>query len=274
MSNISEFLRPVSVPEATRMLRTAGRAALAGGTFLGAHCPPRVTGLVDLSQLGLSYIKASGTGAALGATTTLAAVAESVRCGPLAACAADAATEPLRQMITVGGNVMMPLRWSDLPLLLRVLDAEFTVRGQGTRLRTYTSDVFFKQPPASLLKAGELLTEVRVPALRGVRLARRKLVRNHGDIPGIQVAAALRLQRGRIRNARIGFVAQKPLPARLAACEQLVEGKKPDAELFAAAAAAAQAAAGPLSDTRFSSAYLQEILGVFVRRVLEECTNV
>jgi len=273
MSGIQEFVRPASIAEALRMLSVTGRVPLAGGTFLGAHCPSRVTGLVDLSRIGLSYIKAHGEGVVLGAMTPLAALASSARCGPLAACAADAATEPLRHMITVGGNVMIPLRWSDLPLLLCVLDAEFVVRGHAMRTRTYRSGVFFKQPPAVLLKQGELLTEVHVPALRGVRLARRKLVRNHGDIPALQVAAALRLQRGKMCNVRMAFVAQKPLPTRLAACEDLIEGKKPTDELFAAAAHAVRGEAGVLSDTRFSSAYLQEIIGVFVRRILEECTN-
>lgn len=260
--------------EAARMLRaSAGRAALAGGTFLGAHCPPRVTGLVDLSQVHLSYIRGRGKGVVLGAMTTLAAVAAAERCGVLAMCARDCATEPLRQMITVGGNVMMPLRWSDLPLVLHVLGAEYEVYGQGGRLREYTSDEFFKQPPASLLKRGELLREVRVPMVRGVRVARRKLVRNYGDIPAVQVAAALHVSRGMMKNVRVAFVAQRPLPQRLRRCEQLVEGRKPSDELFAEAGDAARRDAGTLTDTRFSSGYVQEILGVFVRRVLEECTN-
>lgn len=274
MSGVREFLRPGSVSEAARMLRgSPGRVALAGGTFLGAHCPPRVTGLVDLSRLGLSYIKAQGTGVIIGAMTPLAAVADSAQCGSLARCVAEAASEPLRQMITVGGNVMIPLRWSDLPLLLHVLDGEFVVQGSGGKAREYESAEFFKQAPTTLLRRGELLTEVRVPVLRGVRLARRKLVRNHGDIPALQVAASLQVKRGKMKSVRVAFVAQKPLPARLAACEKLLEGQRADDALLTAAAEAVRGEAGTLTDVRFSSEYLLEMLGVFVRRVLEECLH-
>lgn len=274
MSGVTEFLRPGSVSEAARMLRgSPGRVALAGGTFLGAHCPARVTGLVDLTCVGLSYIKGHGSGVVIGAMTPLAAVANSAVCGPLARCVAEAATEPLRQMITVGGNVMMPLRWSDLPLLLHVLDAKCVVQGSGETVRSYASAEFFNQSPSALLKRGELLTEVRVPMLRGVRLARRKLVRNHGDIPALHVAASLQMKRGKMKNVRVAFVAQRPLPTRLAACEKLLEGESADDGLLTAAAEAARGEAGTLTDVRFSSEYLQEILGVFVRRVLEECLH-
>ncbi len=271
MSGIQEFLRPGSVPEAARMLRAAGRAPLAGGTFLGAHCPPRITGLVDLSRLGLSYIKPCNGGVAIGAMTPLDAIARAPRCGPLAICAAEAATEPLRHMITLGGNVMVPLRWSDMPLLLSVLDAQFILH--GLRARTVSSTAMFAQVPASLLKRGELLIEVRLPALRAVRLARRKLVRNHGDIPALHVAVAFKLVRGKMRGVRVAFVAQRPLPQRLAACEQLLEGAAPCDVLFARAAAIACEQAGPLSDMRFSPAYLRDMLAVFIRRALEECTQ-
>jgi CO/xanthine dehydrogenase FAD-binding subunit len=270
MSHITEFLKPPSVAEALRLLRAQPeRAPLAGGTFLTAHLPNKITGLVDLSGLGLDYVKRRDGAVALGAMTTLNTMAQAAALGPLAALCRDCATQPLRNAITIGGNVMQPLRWSDLPLLLTVLRASFVIRDK--RQRTLIADDFFRQLPAKTVGTGGLLTEVVVPDLRRVRLARKKIVRAHDDIPALHVAVAVRLERGRARDVRIAFVAQKPLPTRLPAAEALLEGVAPTADVIRAAAEAAQAAAGPLSDIRFSGEYLGEMLGVHVRRLLTKC---
>jgi len=272
MPHLTEFLKPTSVAEALRLLRAQpGRVPLAGGTFLTAHLSKKTTGLVDLSGLGLDYIKRRDGAVALGAMTTLSAMAQATALGPLATVCRDCATQPLRNAITVGGNVMQPLRWSDLPLLLTVLRAEFVIRAQ--RQKTLSADDFFRQLPAKTVGPGGLLTEIVVPDLRTVRLARKKIVRAHDDIPALHVAVAVRLERRRACDVRIAFVAQKPLPTRVPAAEALLEGVVPTAALLAAAAKAARAAGAALSDFRFSGEYLAEMLGVHVRRLLTDCVS-
>jgi CO/xanthine dehydrogenase FAD-binding subunit len=272
MRHITEFLTPTSVAEALRLLRAQpGRAPLAGGTFLAAHLPKKVTGLVDLSALGLDYIHRRNGAVAIGAMTTITTMTRTAMLGPLATVCRDCATQPLRNAITVGGNVMMPLRWSDLPLLFTVLRASFVVRDK--RQRTLSADDFFRQLPAKTVGAGALVTEIVVPDPRRVRMARKKIVRAYDDIPALHVAVALRLERGRARDVRIAFVAQKSLPTRLHAAEALLEGVAPTPAVIRAAAGAAQAAAGPLSDIRFSGEYLGAMLGVHVRRLLTKCLS-
>lgn len=273
MSGIKEFLRPRSVREAVVLLNgSSGRVALAGGTFLGSHCPVQVSGLVDLSLLGLSYVKAQGAGIEIGAMTTLADVAESRLCGAMAEHVRDAATEPLRHMITVGGNVMIPLRWSDLPLLLCVLDARFVVEGiRG--VKEYSADEFFAQAPVKVVGRGKILTAVRIPRARKMRVARIKLVRNFGDVPGLQIAIAMQMQRDVLRNVRIAYVGQRPLPTRLRQCEALVEGMRAAEVTTAEIGRVATEEVGQVTDVRFSSEYLREMVGVFVQRALEECIH-
>ncbi|MCX7847968.1 MAG: FAD binding domain-containing protein [bacterium] len=272
MSRIKEFLKPRSVREAVERLREkAGRVPLAGGTFLGVHCPPRVTGLVDLSEVGLDYVRRDGEAVLIGAMTTLAGLADSRLSGALGRFAGEAATEPLRQMITVGGNVMVPLRWSDLPLVLYVMEAEFAVVGE--RKRTYKAEEFFGRLQASASKGGELLTEVRLRGLSGLRVARRKLVRNYGDIPGVQVAVACRVRRGVMEGVRVAYVGQRAIPRRLKGVEGELEGRRPLGEVLERASSVAREEAGTLTDVRYSSEYLREMVGRYVARAIEECSD-
>ena len=271
MSTLAAIFRPTSLAEAVRLLKDPARAPLAGGTFLGAHLPQQLTGLVDLSLLGLSYVKAAGGRVAIGAMTTLDELARSKALGPLAALARDMTPQPLRNMITVGGDVMLPLRWSDLPLLCCVLDAEFVLR--SPRERVLGAAAFFATQPRRLLKPGELLTEIRLPAMKSACLARKKLLRSHDDVPALQTAVSVVCKRQKMSSVRIAYVAQQALPTRLRQCEALLEGQPPSPKLFAQAAEAAMAEADALKDLRFSSEYLTEMLGVHVKRMLQDCAS-
>ena len=271
--SLKEFLRPTSVGEAVKQLSgSAARQPLAGGTFLGLHAPVKTRGLVDLSHVGLRYITGKSDQLVLGAMTTFADIANEARTGALGGVLAGTATEPLRHMITVGGNLMIPLRWSDLPVLLTVLDAEVVLRQKGTR--RITIDTLYAQSPKAALRQGEIVKEVRLPRMKGVRLSRRKLLRMHDDVPALHVAVALHLPRTRMHGVRIAFVAQKSLPTRLLTAERVLEGASPASDIITAAAEAAMAECGTLSDSRYSSEYLREMLGVFVTSCVQRCTGV
>jgi CO/xanthine dehydrogenase FAD-binding subunit len=270
---LNEFLQPTTIAQAVATLSSGGgRVPLAGGTFLALHVPPKTRGLVDLSRLGLRYVRECKSGLAVGAMTTFADLAGDARTGALGRILAGTATEPLRQMITVGGNVMIPLRWSDLPLLLTALNARVALRQRGTR--TVAIENLLAQSPRAVLRPGEIVKEVRLPSMRTMRLVRRKLVRMHDDVPALHVAVGMRMGRTRMRDVRIAYVAQKPLPVRLAQAERALEGARPDAGNLMRAAAAAVEECGALSDQRYSSEYLREMLGVFVRTCAAQCTGV
>ncbi|RLD08668.1 MAG: hypothetical protein DRI44_09535, partial [Chlamydiae bacterium] len=115
---IKNFYKPDSVNDAVKFLKNNILATpIAGGTFLSLHASKKITSLVDLSSLNLDYIKKKSDSLVIGATTTFAQIADSKLFSPLTEITGNTATEPLRNMITAGGNVMIPLRWSDLPLV-------------------------------------------------------------------------------------------------------------------------------------------------------------
>src|SRR3954471_17833484 len=116
MLNITHYHRPATVSEAVALL-APGRAVIAGGTDLMVN--PRytqgVTELVDITGLGLSYIRvADGTKARgtiyLGATTTMyeiqnSALLTSIASGILAQAAGTCGSPNIRNVATIGGNV-------------------------------------------------------------------------------------------------------------------------------------------------------------------------
>ena len=269
---IKNFYKPESLNEAIDLLKKSlSVAPLAGGTFLTQHVPKKITSLVDLSNLNLNYVKKKNDSLLIGATTTFAEIAESNLFPPLSEITANTATEPLRNMITAGGNIMIPLRWSDLPLILFVLNASFILK--SPRARTLSANSFFKSSPNKILKKGELLTEIIIPKISKTKLARKKIVRAHDDFPALQLAVALRLSRKKIDFIKIAFVANKPLPTELVKTEKFLLGKIPTNELVEQAAEIAETEAPKLNDIRFSNEYLKEMIRVYTRRLIKTCLD-
>ncbi len=267
-TNIKNFYKPKSLSELFKILNN-NSALLAGGTFLSLHSSKKVTSFVDLSQLDLNSIKKKNNSLIIGATTTFAQIAESKFFPPLSEITGNTATEPLRNMITAGGNVMIPLRWSDLPLILLVLKADFILK--SPRKRIISADNFFKKLPKSILKNGELLTEIIIPDISNIKLTRKKVVRAHDDFPALQLAISLSLSRKKIDFIRIAFVANKPLPTRLKKTEEFLLNKIPDDNLIEQAAAIAESEIPHLNDIRFSNDYLKEMIRVYTRRLIHQC---
>jgi carbon-monoxide dehydrogenase medium subunit len=275
MTKLQEFAHPRSVDEALALL-AAGRddaRPLAGGTSLSLTKDLRARVLVDLSRAGLDRIAADGDGLHLGAMATLTAVADArvVRDAGLeglAEAAAAAGSTLLRNQITVGGNLVGLYPWSDLPPVLIALGAKARLRGPGGA-RELTVEELTARHPSRVLQAGELLVEVVVPTLgASAGCAFLKFARTAFDYSLCNTAAFVRLDGGVIRAAGVAVSALRALPARLAAAEAALVGKKPDEALFAAAAAAGAAEAEVGADFRASPEYRREVCGVLVRRAL------
>ena len=267
-TNIKKIYKPKSLSELFKISNN-NSAFLAGGTFLSQHASNKITSLVDLSNLNLNFIKKKNNSMLIGATTTFAQIAESKYFSTLSEITGNTATEPLRNMITVGGNVMIPLSWSDLPLVFLVLKAGFVLK--SPRKRIISADSFFKKSPKSILKKGELLTEIIIPEISKIKLARKKIIRAHDDFPALQLAVSLSLSRKRIDFIRIAFVANKPLPSRLKKAEKILVNKIPDDNLIELAASIAEAEVPHLNDIRFSNDYLKKMIRVYTCRLIHQC---
>ncbi|MER8751133.1 FAD binding domain-containing protein [Mesorhizobium sp. M1050] len=161
---------------------------------------------------------------------------------------------------------------SDFCVPLVALDAVVEIEGRDGRREALLED-FHLLPGATPeretnLAAGELVTALRLPArAAGFRAYSRYLKlreRTSFAFALVSAAAALRIENGRISEARLalGGVAAKPWRAR--AAEALLVGAAPDGDAFAKAAAAALADARPSGD----NAYKIELAKGVVKRAL------
>ncbi len=157
---------------------------------------------------------------------------------------------------------------SDLCVPLVALDAVVEIEGHAGR-REIALDALHRLPAGeperdTLLEPGDLITAVRLPAeARGFAAHSRYLKvreRTSYAFALVSAAAALRIEEGTIKDARIalGGVAANPWRARDA--ENILTGAMPNAATFRQAAAAALAAAKPSGNNAFKIELARRIL--------------
>ncbi len=281
MNHIEAFYRPATVAEALRWMRPPRRGKgrfVSGGTDLIVLADPTVRFVVDLSLLGLSYIKkARNGGYAIGATTSMWNIEHSpalkkFSSGILAQAAAASGSIQLRNMATIGGNLANASPAADMAPPLLALDAEVVMAGPKGR-RTVPLSEFFLGARKTVLK-GSLLVEVLIPAPPRGRAAWsfQKLGRVLSDISVVNAAVGMQLDRqGRCAWARIALGAVAPTPMRARQAEKMLVGNVLDRELLRRVCEKVAEEVRPVTDLRSTAEYRREMSGVLVRHAVEEC---
>lgn len=304
----------------------AGGRYIAGGTTLvdlmreEVERPER---LIDINALPLKRIHVDGSDLVIGALATMsdcAAHPDTLRLQPLISeSLVEGASPQLRNMATIGGNLLQRVRCSyfrmldvpcnkrdpntgcaavgglngghavlgtsshciathpsDLAVALVALDATMRVRGPGGE-RTFRVEQLFRLPEDSphlehTLKPGELIIEVRVPGGKYARRARYLKVRDRSsyEFAVVSAAAALEIESGVIRDARIACGGVGTRPWRMRACERLLAGKPATREIFQKAAQASTEGARAQS----GNAYKIDLLPPTIVQALELARDV
>lgn len=276
-SSLQEYHRPANLPKALRLLeRTRPRTVpLAGGTWLLARREPHVQAVIDLSALGLSFVRQQGRRLRVGAMTTLQTVAthpaiQAVAQGVLSDAARSGAPRALRNVATLGGTLVSAGSESALALALLLLDARVVVRVPARR--TVDIETFLAGRGGVLPPAG-LVLEVAMPLPRpGCGAALADVRRTPRDLP-IVAAGALVWRRGaRCRGARLALAGVGPHPLRLHQVETSLAGGVLEEDSLARVAREIVAALplGLPADARASAEYRREMAGVAARRALGE----
>ena len=193
----------------------------------------------------------------------------------LAAAAASFAGVQVRNLATVGGNICNASPSGDtLPALL-AYGAECRLSGPDGH-RQVPLDELFTGPGQTVLSQDEVLTEITLPppAPNTGSLYIKHSPRGAMDIATVGVASAVTVDRsGVCTGARIALGAVAATPLRASAAEELLVGKRLDAEVLQAAADAAMARATPIDDVRGTADYRRQMVGVLTRRTLEHATG-
>jgi len=256
-------------------------SVLAGGQSLIPLLALRLaqpTVLIDINGVeGLSGVSRTNGWVAIGATTReyvaeeSQTIAESV---PLLAAALPLiGHEAIRSRGTVGGSLAHADPAAELPAVARALDAEFVVQGPDGERVVPAAD-WFEGYLTTSRGPDELLTEVRFLAARpGTGTSFQEVARRHGDFAMVGLATSVTLNSGTITDARLAFAGVSDVPARATAAEELLEGQRPTAEVFAEAARAAAAGIDPPSDLHGSAEYRKKVAAALVRRGLREAVG-
>lgn len=284
---VREVLRPESLDRALELLQDSPPPTpVCGGTDLLVQLRARrreAAILMDISHLPLSGIRRQGDSLVIGATTTMEAISESevVRSAApaLATAAGQVGAWPIQCRATLGGNLANASPAADTAPPLVTAGAELAI-ASAWGLRTVPVQDFFLAPGQTVLESGELIVEVRVPALDtgpGVRRWERfvKLGPRREQIISV-VSLALRTivaPDGRLRDCRIalGSVGPKPLRARFA--ERALEGHRPEKKVRHEAVLALQSDISPIDDVRAPERYRRIASAVLLDRVLEELAH-
>jgi xanthine dehydrogenase YagS FAD-binding subunit len=156
---------------------------------------------------------------------------------------------------------------SDLAVALIALNAAVDIHGVTGARRIPLCDLYRLPGEAperdTNLAPGDLITHIRVD--NAARLAPRSTylkVRDRAsfEFAVVSVAAALIVQDGLIREARLAAGGVAPVPWRLGRCEAALLGKAPDSAAFEAAAALAMQGAQALTQNAFKVKLLQRAI--------------
>lgn len=280
-----EYHEPSSVAEAVDLAARFGEAAsfLAGGTDLivqierGRIAPRHVIGLRRVP--GLDGIEANGH-VALGARVTHRAIERTPAFAGTLRCLVEGAEviggHQVRNVATVGGNLVNASPAADLVPCLLALDADVTLAGPDGE-RTLPAVRFLLGPNRTARRPEELLTRVTMPAppARSATAFLKAGRRRAMEISVVCVAARLTLDASleHCLDARVALGAVAPTAVRVPAAERALEGQPVGGDAFRRAAEAARAACRPIDDVRASAAFRQHLVGVLVRRALDRCVE-
>ncbi|HEY3448254.1 MAG TPA: FAD binding domain-containing protein [Myxococcales bacterium] len=269
---ITAYRQPKTLDEALGLIARGARP-VGGATSLYAG-KSRVEGeLVDLADLGLSSIAIEKGGIVLGATCTLATIAEAeslpgMEGALLRRAARVPGTRPLRNVITLGGNIAQVAFWADMPVVLLALDAQVEVSRAGEPSQRVELGECFA-PGKKAWDAG-LITKVVVPTRQAIcGFGYERFTRTKNDYSFATLCVTLRREGEVAKDVHVVVGALQPRPFRVAEAEQMVEGKGLDLALFEAVGRKLSEVVKVAPNLHASADYRRELAGVLCKRALQ-----
>jgi CO/xanthine dehydrogenase FAD-binding subunit len=272
----TDFFIPRSIDEAVGLLDQHGAdlIVMGGGTIImgmvndGLLFPSKA---MSLARAGIDSVRDADGQIEIGAATTIARLAQIDRLPILALAAGMFGAPAVRNMATVGGNLFAAPPYGDIAVPLLALDAQVELAGMHGR-RTLPLDQFFTGLGQTARTPDELVLALHIPPTDG-QTAYMRYGRRQANTPAVVAVAArvVMAAEGSVVEARIALGAAGPHPLRARQAESALVGKPLDTSSIAAAAAVAQAECDPPTDALASSWYRRRMVGVYVRRALENC---
>jgi len=273
-----DYVAPASLDEALSALADGGEDAkvIAGGHSLLPLMKLRLAApslLVDLRGVpGLDGLQSDDGTIRIGAMVRHTAVVDA-GIGLASTAAATIADPQVRNMGTIGGTLAHGDPASDLPAVLLACEGSVIVRGPGGEREVAAADLF-QDYLTTAVQDGEILTDVRLPAMAGYGHGYRKFNRRREDWAMVAVCACVKQAGdGTCEDVRVGLTHMANVPLRATAVEEALRGQPLNADTIAAAAEHAAEGTSPPADLNASADYKRHLARVLCRRALEDAAS-
>jgi carbon-monoxide dehydrogenase medium subunit len=275
-----EYYCPKTLEEALPILCEYQDEAkvLAGGQSLVSVLKLRLANpkcLVDINRIkGLSYIREEVDGRiSLGAMTTYADIKDSKllqdRCPLLPQTAAVVGDVQVRNRGTIGGSIAHADPAGDMPAAILALGADLRAVGPKGERWMKALD-FFQGMYATELSPDEILTEIRLPVLKGRKYAYLKAARRPSDFAIVGVATCLKMAPdGSCEDISIGVTGVTDKPYRADAVEAKLKGTKLDAKALESAAPSITKDIDVIGNMHASEEFRTHLAKVYLSRVIQ-----
>ena len=274
-----QYFAPGTLREALKLLGQHGARirVLAGGTDLVRDMNLELKlpdNILWIGKLGLEYVRLEKGLIRIGAATRMQTAGDSrllqTKASALAQAAGKLAAPPVRSLATLGGNICNASPAADTVCAMLALGAELVLSSQAGK-RIVPLEKFFTGPGKTVLKAGEMLTEIRLrPTGNKEGSAYAKVGRRQAlTLAVLNAAARVRLDgKGNCAEVNIAIGAAAPKPLRAHKAEAALRGKPVTPETIAAAAEVAASEIKPIDDVHGTAWYRRQLTRVLVARVL------
>jgi carbon-monoxide dehydrogenase medium subunit len=273
-----EYHAPKTLVDALGLLGQFGDEAklLAGGHSLLPMMKMRFAQPGHLIDLGgireLKGIREEGGTLRIGAMTTENELIWSKllqdKC-PLLVEGARLISDPqVRYKGTIGGDISHGDPGNDHPALMVVLGASFVLKASSGE-RVVPADGFFVGSYATLLKPGEIMTEIRIPVpAPGTGYCYSKLKRKVGDFATAAAAVTLRMKGETVDDVAIALTNVGACVLRASAAQASLRGKALNDASIAEAGRLAMSICDPAADQRGDAQYKTAMAGEMTQRAL------
>ncbi len=239
-----------------------------GGTDLMVSAPEKVRG-ADISFLHLLKAKKGvqivNDKCIVGAATTISEVSESEAMNNLIPDLKDImkliASEPIRNMGTIGGNIVNASPIGDLTIIFLALGSDLTI-STGKKVRNVALEDFFLGYKSIDLKKGEILDSITFRANKSPLLFNFEKVskRTHLDIASVNSAMSAEVDGDIIRSCIISAGGVGPVPLVLRSASGLLKNKRIEVSLLSDLFLHLDKDISPISDIRGTKDYKSLLL--------------
>lgn len=271
-----DYVRPDDLNEVLALLADPEHNAIpvAGGSALARGSRRKAEILVDINGCGLNSLQQEDDQFVFGAGLTCRDIVRAPLPGAtgqlLNEVADGVATQPLRNTITLGGNIANMVSWADFPVALLALDAHVSIAQHEQVSEIWPMQRLVNEHPLKALPKGALLTQIWVPQHdAGWGANYRRFRQSEVDYSLISVAAIVELKDNKINDIAIAVGAVTPRPQRCSRAEKMLSGQHPTDKHIADAAAAALEEIRVSGNIRMHESMRRRILQVEIRRAIE-----